>query len=89
MDKKFNAEQYNAAADLVDVNLTVRDLEAMLRQAARQAEELERVRKQEHVGWCRYQTHEGHRTSFKACDSDAQGAFKVYRFPTAIERSKS
>ena len=33
----------------------------------------------EHVAWCRYQPAKGDSTKIVLCDSDAPGAFRVYR----------
>jgi hypothetical protein len=45
-------------------------------------------RDSEHVAWCRYNDHNGARpVTIHLCDSDAPGAFKVYRAPASSERA--
>lgn len=40
---------------------------------------------EEHIGWCRYVTGHEKATRIVLCDSDAPGAFKVYRSaPTSV-----
>lgn len=35
--------------------------------------------KEEHVAWCKYTKWGDGRVTIRTCDSDAEGAFKVYR----------
>lgn len=40
----------------------------------------------DHVAWLRFNDHNGRTpTTLHLCDSDAPGAFKVYRHPPALE----
>jgi hypothetical protein len=38
--------------------------------------------KDEHCGWCHFVEYEEYITALEFCDSDAIGAFKVYRHPS-------
>lgn len=45
------------------------------------SEEGKPVEPDNYVAWLRYNFHEGNTTTIRVCDSDAEGAFKVYRRP--------
>lgn len=58
-------------------------LRSLVAEQDQQIDDLEcalgKLRDAEHVGWMRYGKVRDHETTLHVCDSDAPGAFKVYR----------